>query len=47
MTSTTSFELRLDALQMLDGDDPRLSADLCLITCTSTCLVTCASTTNN
>jgi hypothetical protein len=45
MTSTTAFELRLDALQMLDGEDPQLSANMCSVSCSSTCLVTCAATT--
>ena len=41
MTSITSFELRLDALQTLDGEEARLSASLCRVTCVLTCSTTC------
>ncbi len=41
MESTAAYDLRLDALQMLDGDEAYLSASLCKITCALTCQDTC------
>jgi hypothetical protein len=41
MTSTTAFELRLDALQTLNGEEAHLSASQCIATCAMTCQTTC------
>jgi len=41
MTSTTPFELRLDALQTLAAEEAHLSASLCRVTCVLTCSTTC------
>ncbi|GIH24893.1 hypothetical protein Aph01nite_32030 [Acrocarpospora phusangensis] len=45
MESTRAFELRVDALQMLDGDEAHLGLAKCISTCSSTCTVTCTITT--
>ena len=44
MGTTTAFELRVDALQLLDGEEAHLGVGKCIITCTATCSISCAVT---
>ncbi|GIH24891.1 hypothetical protein Aph01nite_32010 [Acrocarpospora phusangensis] len=44
MGSTMAFELRVDALQMLDGEEAHLGLAKCIATCTVTCQTTCTIT---
>ena len=45
MRSTADFDLRVGALQLLDGDDPWLSAAHCSFTCLVSCSTECFNST--
>ena len=44
MEFTADFDLRVGALQLLDGEEARLSASQCAVICTWTCTSTCSMT---
>ena len=44
ITAELDFELNLDALQLLDGDEAGLMIVNCTVTCGSTCASTCTVT---